>query len=79
MQSIDHGKVVVVLNCRPLRFAPAQTAGWHGEAREKAWDDGELVPEGLVMADVERALTCAFMTQSSKPAEARAVRSASFA
>ena len=44
-----------------------------------AWDDGGLVPEGLVMADVEGALTCAFMTQSSKPAEAQAVRSASFA
>ena len=30
-----------------------------------AWDDGGLVPEGAVMADVEGAITCAFMPPSS--------------
>ena len=30
-----------------------------------AWDDGGLVPEGAVMADVEGAITCAFMLPSS--------------
>ena len=47
-------------------MAPAQqTAGWHVEAMRGAWDDGGLVPEGAVMADVEGAITCAFMPPSS--------------
>ena len=30
-----------------------------------SWDDGGLVPEGAVMADVQGAITCAFMPPSS--------------